>query len=275
MVSVRRRGLFAARRLGPFAARRLGPFFVRCRGLPSIRRRRTSFARSGGLFIARRLGLVSVRRRGLFAARRLGPFFVRCHGLPSIRRRRTSFARSGGQLIVRRRGLLPIRRNGLLLARNLGPFSIRRGRPSLVRCRGSPIAPRLAASAPAAALVVTIVLRLRQRRRLGHGRGASNDEVADDRVAELEGARQLVECGVGALDVHEDVVRLVDLVDRVGELAPSPVFESVDRAAVRFDHRAIPLDHRRDLLALVGMDQEHHFVVSHRSLLAGLPPGCV
>ena len=65
---------------------------------------------------------------------------------------------------------------------------------------------------------------------------------------------------------------LVNLVDRVGELAPSPVLKPVDRAAVRLDHRTIPLDHGGDLLALVRMDQEHHFVVPHRSLLAGLPP---
>ena len=96
--------------------------------------------------------------------------------------------------------------------------------------------------------------------------------MANDRVVELEGAGHSVERNVRALDVHEDVVGLVNLVDRVGELASSPVFEPVDGASVRFDHRTVPLDHRRDLLALVRMDHEHHFVVPHRSLLSGLPP---
>ena len=97
--------------------------------------------------------------------------------------------------------------------------------------------------------------------------------MANDRVVELEGAGHAVERVLRALDVHEYVVGLVDLVDRVGELAPPPVFEPVDGAPARFDHRTVPFDHRRDLLALVRMDHEHHFVVPHRSLLSGLPPG--
>jgi hypothetical protein len=108
------------------------------------------------------------------------------------------------------------------------------------------------------------------RRRLGHRGRHGNDHVADDGIAETEAARQLVERGLVTLDVHEDVVRLVHLGDRERELAAAPVLEAVDRAAGRGDDAAIAFDHGRDLFALIRVDQENDFVMTHRlSLLAG------
>ena len=104
---------------------------------------------------------------------------------------------------------------------------------------------------------------LRHRRRLGHGFRHRHHEVADHRVAEAERAGEFVERLLVALDVHQHVVGLVDLGDRERELATAPVFEAMDRAAARGDHAAVALDHGRDLLALVRVDQEHDFVMTH------------
>jgi hypothetical protein len=94
--------------------------------------------------------------------------------------------------------------------------------------------------------------------------------MAEHRVIELERVFELVERLLIDLDVHQHVVCLVDLGDRVGELPAAPVFEAVDPAVLAGDGRAIPLDHRRHLLALVGMHDEYDFVMTHadRSLWA-------
>ena len=64
--------------------------------------------------------------------------------------------------------------------------------------------------------------------RFRHG----DDEVAQHRVVELERVLELAQRFLVALDVHQHVVRLVNLLDRVGELAPAPVLETVDPALV-------------------------------------------
>ncbi len=87
--------------------------------------------------------------------------------------------------------------------------------------------------------------------------------MAQHRVVETESVLDFRERFVVALDVHQNVVRLVDLVDRVGELAASPVFEAVQLAVARADRLPVALDHRGHLLALIGMDDEYDFVVTH------------
>ena len=44
---------------------------------------------------------------------------------------------------------------------------------------------------------------------------------------------------------------------------PKLLLETMDRAAARGNHAAIALDHRRNLFALIRVDQEHHFVMPH------------
>src|SRR5476649_2901448 len=75
-----------------------------------------------------------------------------------------------------------------------------------------------------------------------------------------------------ALDVHEHVMRLVHLGDGKSHLAPAPVFEAVDRTLADGDGAAIALDHRRHLLALIGMDDKYYFVMSHAVSLWVKPP---
>ena len=64
-----------------------------------------------------------------------------------------------------------------------------------------------------------------------------DDEMAQHRVAELERVLELGERLVVALDVHEHVVRLVHLLDRVGKLAPAPVLEA-EIGGIAFDTQA-------------------------------------
>src|SRR5688500_6867600 len=94
--------------------------------------------------------------------------------------------------------------------------------------------------------------------------------MANDGVIKLERVLELGEGLVVALDIHEHVVRLVDLVDRVGELAAAPVFEAVNAAVAGGDHLPVTVDHRRDLLALVRMDDENDFVMTHQVAPCGL-----
>ena len=90
-----------------------------------------------------------------------------------------------------------------------------------------------------------------------------HDEVAQHRIVETEPGFQLGDALRIALDVHEDVVGLEHLVDRVGQLAPTPVLETVDHPTPLFQIAAIALDHRRHLLALAWVHQKDHFVMTH------------
>src|SRR6185437_522312 len=53
------------------------------------------------------------------------------------------------------------------------------------------------------------------------------------------------------------------MLDRVGELAATPVLDAMHLAAVCLDQRFVALDHGWHLLALVRMDQEHDFIMTH------------
>ena len=91
--------------------------------------------------------------------------------------------------------------------------------------------------------------------------------MTQHRVAEAKCARELVDGLLVALDVHENVVRLVDLGDGVGELPTAPVFLAMDAAVSGGDHALVAIDHRGDLLALVRMNQKYNLVVPHQSSL--------
>ena len=53
------------------------------------------------------------------------------------------------------------------------------------------------------------------------------------------------------------------LLDGIGKLTAAPVFQAVNLAAVGFDGRTVTVDHRGHLLALVRVDQEHNFIMTH------------
>jgi len=98
--------------------------------------------------------------------------------------------------------------------------------------------------------------------------------VDDDRTIPdvIEGMFQFAQDFLVAFDIHQHVMCLVNFLDRVSQLAASPVFQTVDLAAFGSDQRAITLDHRGHLLALIGMHNKHDFVMSHYISLWLSPP---
>ena len=92
--------------------------------------------------------------------------------------------------------------------------------------------------------------------------------MTQHRVAEAEGAGELAERLLIGLDVHQYVVCLVHLGERIGELAAPPVLQAVNVAATGGDHALVALDHRGHLLALIRMHQEDDLVMPHCVLLA-------
>ncbi len=59
---------------------------------------------------------------------------------------------------------------------------------------------------------------------------------------------------------------LVDFVDRISQLAPAPVLETVNRPVAGLDDGPVAVDHCRHLLALVRMDQKNDFIMTHYCL---------
>src|SRR5688572_26798837 len=145
----------------------------------------------------------------------------------------------------------------LLLALDLGRVvECRYGAVEIGRRTRTRLARRAARGGLRLALFLFLT-RLRHERRLRDGLVASDDEMTQHGVAEPERADELVERRLVALDVEQQVVRLVHFRDRMRKLAATPVLLTVDLAAGGFDHVAVPLHHGRYLFALVRMDQKH------------------
>ncbi|MNJ69939.1 hypothetical protein D3C77_663490 [compost metagenome] len=87
--------------------------------------------------------------------------------------------------------------------------------------------------------------------------------MAQNGVVVAERVFQLIQRGLAALDVQANVVSLDELLDRVGQLTATPVFQAVNRAALARDQRLVAFDHGGHLLALVGVNNKHYFVVTH------------
>ena len=87
--------------------------------------------------------------------------------------------------------------------------------------------------------------------------------MTQHRIAETERASELGQRLLVGLDVQKKVVSLVDLGDRERELPTTPILDAMDLATARRDHALVTLEHGRNLLALVWMDQKHNFIVPH------------
>src|SRR6476661_6036150 len=104
---------------------------------------------------------------------------------------------------------------------------------------------------------------LHHRRRAGVGLLLDHREVAQHGVVEAEGVLELAHHVLVGLDVDAQVVRLGELVDLVGQLAAAPVLDTMHLAAAGGDHALVTLQHGRNLLALVRVDQQHDFIMTH------------
>ena len=91
-----------------------------------------------------------------------------------------------------------------------------------------------------------------------------DNQVTQDGVVVAERVLEFVECGLVALDVHAHIVCLDQFLDRVGQLATTPIFETVNRTLVTGNQALVALDHGGHLLALIGVHNKHYFVVTHR-----------
>src|SRR3546814_16343632 len=91
--------------------------------------------------------------------------------------------------------------------------------------------------------------------------------MTQHRVVEAKPVDQLVERVLGHFNVHQHVMRLDQILDRVRQLAATPVFQTMDSALVAFDQRLVALDHGRHLLALVRVDNEYDYIVTHGNSL--------
>ena len=105
--------------------------------------------------------------------------------------------------------------------------------------------------------------RLHHRRRAGVGLLLLDGQVAQHGVVELERMLQLSHHSLVGLDVDAQVVGLGELVDLVGQLATAPVFHAVHLAATGGDHALVALQHGGHLFALIRMDQQNDFVMTH------------
>src|SRR5437868_212874 len=98
--------------------------------------------------------------------------------------------------------------------------------------------------------------------------------MAQHCVAETKCAGQLVQGIAVALDVHQHIVRLVDLGDGKGQLAPPPIFEPMHATIAGRDHSLVALQHGWNLFTLVRMNQEYDLVMPlwHEMLPVEMPP---
>src|SRR5690606_23467900 len=100
-------------------------------------------------------------------------------------------------------------------------------------------------------------------RRAGIGLLLLHGKVAQHGVVELEGVLKLGHDSLIGLDVHAQVVRLGELVDEISQLTATPVFHAVYVATASGDHALVALEHGGNLLALIRVDQQNNFVMTH------------
>ena len=75
--------------------------------------------------------------------------------------------------------------------------------------------------------------------------------------------RAFVQRSLVALDIHQHIMGLVQLLDRIRQLTPTPVFQAMNLAAMASNVGLITFDHGRHLLALIGVNDKHNFVMTH------------
>ena len=102
-----------------------------------------------------------------------------------------------------------------------------------------------------------------QRRILRIGLIALDDQMTQYRIVEFECIQKLGQRRLAALDIHQHVMGLVKLLDGICELAAPPVLDAVDRSARGLYQALVAAHGARHLLALVRMDHEHDFIMTH------------
>ena len=91
-------------------------------------------------------------------------------------------------------------------------------------------------------------------------------------IVELERMIQFIQRFLITFDIHQHIMRFMNLLDQIAELAAPPVFQAMNSAIPGSNDGAVALDHCGHLLALVGMDNESDFVMAHIFSLWVKPP---
>ena len=102
----------------------------------------------------------------------------------------------------------------------------------------------------------------------------AHNHAADNGVVEAEAGLELSQDFLAALDVQAQVVGLGELLDQVSHLATAPVLDPVHDTATGGDQALVALQHGRNLFALIRMDQQNDFVVTHKCSLWIPAVGC-
>src|SRR5450830_280679 len=105
--------------------------------------------------------------------------------------------------------------------------------------------------------------RFHHRRRCGFCFFHLDGQMTQHGIIELECGFQLDQGLVVAFDVQADVVRFWQLLDLVSHLTAAPVFDAMDVTAAAGHRGLVTFDHRRDLLALVRVDDKNDFIMTH------------
>src|SRR3546814_8702147 len=80
----------------------------------------------------------------------------------------------------------------------------------------------------------------------------------------------VVKHGLAALDFEAIVMGLYQRLDRVSQLTAAPVFQAMNLSTIAGNDSLIAFDHGGHLLALIGMQDKHYFVVTHKQLLVDI-----
>ncbi len=99
--------------------------------------------------------------------------------------------------------------------------------------------------------------------RSGFGLLGLDDEVTQNGVVETESVFDFSKRSVRAFDVHENIVSLDELLDRIGELTTAPVFNTVDLTTLFEDEILVTFDHRGNLFGLIRVHDDAQFVMTH------------
>jgi hypothetical protein len=87
--------------------------------------------------------------------------------------------------------------------------------------------------------------------------------VAQNGIVELEGVFEFGHHSLISFNVHAQVVGFAQLVNLVGQLAATPVFDTVNFSTAGNNHAFVTLQHGWNLFALIRMNQQNDFVMTH------------
>ena len=96
--------------------------------------------------------------------------------------------------------------------------------------------------------------------------------MAKNRIVEAESVFDFSQCLARALNVHEHIVGLDKLVNRISKLTTSPILNAVHFAALLENEVLVAFNHRRHLLGLIRVHDDTQFIMTHYSSLRKKPP---